>query len=64
MFHMEKIIKKFSSHAEAEKEDISYYSEMNYEKKIELMLNIIYGGDATNEVIERSVRIYPLTKQK
>ena len=61
---MEKTIKKYSSFEEAEKADIEYYSSLGYEKKLDLLIKLIYGSEKPNGTIERCVRIYPITKQE
>lgn len=61
---MEKVVKKFASFEEAEKSDILYYSSLEYDKKLEIIFNLIYGGERPNGTIERLVRIYPLSKQE
>jgi hypothetical protein len=61
---MEKIVRKYSSFEDAENADIDYYASLEHEKKLELLIKLIYGSEKPDGIVERCVRIYPLAEQE
>ena len=55
-------VKVFSSFEEAEEADYEYYRSLSISQRLEILLNILKTGDGYSETIERSCRIYPITK--
>lgn len=61
---MDKIVKKFSSFDDADKEDLDYYNQLDYSQRIQILLALIYTRlpeDAqTTQRLERVYRIVKL----
>ncbi|GEM_PF-6419565 len=53
-------VSKFNSFEEAEDADIKYYAGLTFEERLEILISLI----GNNGTIERSVRIYPITKSE
>jgi len=60
---MEKIVRKYKSHAEAEQAEIERYAAMTPEERLQVMIEINMPEDPNEGAIERCVRIHPLHEQ-
>jgi hypothetical protein len=61
---MDKKVKIFKSFEQENRSDDQYYLSIKPEKGLELLLNLINYGAHNDGIVERSVRVYPLTESK
>ncbi len=60
---MDKIVRKFKNHAEAEKADLEYYRSLTPEERLDILLDLIErGSDGASEGFKRVYRITKLER--
>ena len=61
---MEKVVRKFHSFDEADDADYEYYRSLSGNEKLQILLELIMPENPDAAVIERSARVYPLSKHE
>jgi hypothetical protein len=59
---MEKVVRKFSNFASAEKADEERYRLMSGDEKLAILLDLLMPESPDEAIIERSARVYPLAQ--
>ena len=60
---MEKIVRKFDNFEAAEAAEAAFYGALSGDQRLEILLDLIMPEDPNEAVIERSARVYPLTRE-
>jgi len=61
---MEKVVQIFRSFDAADDADYEYYRALSGNEKLQMLLDIIMPENPDATVIERSARVYPLSKHE
>ena len=61
---MERVVQKFRSFDEADDADYDYYRTLSGNEKLQILLELIMPENPNAAVIERSARVYPLSKHE
>lgn len=61
---MQKVVRKFHSFAEEERAEDDYYGSLSGNEKLQLLLELITPENPDEAIIERSVRVHPLTEHR
>ena len=63
---MEKVVRRFDSHADAEEADRRYYQSLTPQQRVDLLVEMVYGNrdpnDPASERLERVCRIVQLSE--
>jgi hypothetical protein len=59
---MEKVVHKFASFAEADEADETRHRRLTGQQKLQILLDLIMPENPHEAVIERSARVYPLSR--
>lgn len=57
------LVHKFSSFAEAELAEIEYYKNLSVQERVRIFTQLVGHKDPKDGIVERSVRIYTISKQ-
>jgi len=57
-------LKKFSSFEEAEAADDEYYLSLTMQQRLEIFIQLIGHAESKDGIVERCVRIYPITESE
>ena len=61
---MKKVVRKFKTHAEADKADREYYRSLTPEERLDILLDLIeQGSDGASEGFKRVYRITELERR-
>jgi len=59
---MEPVVRKFSSHADADAADRAYYRSLTPQQQIEILLTLIERGKKPDEIGQKPARVYRIVK--
>ena len=59
---MEKVVRVFSSHEEADRADDEYYRSLTPQQRLDIFLEILWRGRTHDEAGERLERVYRIVK--
>ena len=61
---MEKVVRKFESFDDADDADYERFRVMSGDEKLQILLDLIMPENPDGAIIERSVRVHPLTEHQ
>ena len=61
---VQKVVRKFRTFEEAEEAEYAYYKALSGDEKLQMLLELIMPEDPNAAVIERSVRVHPLSEHE
>jgi len=61
---MKKTVRKFDSFEEADEAEYAYYQSLSGDEKLQILLELIMPENPNEAIIERSVRVHPLTEHE
>ncbi|HVT80416.1 MAG TPA: hypothetical protein VHM90_07140 [Phycisphaerae bacterium] len=59
---MDQVVRKFTSHADADMADRAYYRSLTPKERIEILLTLIERGGKPDEIGQKPARVYRVVK--